>query len=533
MTRVAVQLGRARVRVATEERLLADLPTGGVDPPTMLAGLLDLPVDELVVVHPVGARRAAGAGDVAAALAAALACPVRAVPAPVAALAAHTVAALARPPGADGAHTGPPDMDGAHAGPWDADGAHTGPPDAVVVDVGHAGAEVAYLHAGRVVAVRDVAVGGARLDGVTAQVLARAGAAAGPDEARRVREALSLLPRVRAGTPPVTVSAAELRAALAPLLGEVVDAVRSLVAAVGPGRAPPVLLIGGVARTPLLAELLDEVGGAGALGGARPGGTRVDEVHLGEVHVVDRPDTAAVTGALRVAGPVAPDAGRGLAARRVAVPSPRAAPEHVWLPPLRGPRRSRAVAGVLAAVAAALGLLVAGAALPPGPGPGGTSTSTAPRASQPGSSGELVQYGYAARLPPGWAHTGGLPERRRSLLTPTATPDGSDLISVERTPLGYDTGAEPERARRELRAEFAAAVAAGAPLSGFADDARYAGRPVVSYREADDATGTDVAWYVVLDGDAQLSVGCRATPAGTDAVGAACATVVGSLRLAR
>jgi type VII secretion-associated protein (TIGR03931 family) len=156
-------------------------------------------------------------------------------------------------------------------------------------------------------------------------------------------------------------------------------------------------------------------------------------------------------------------------------------------------------------------------------------TSTSPA----GSSGELVQYGYAARLPPGWAHTGGLPERRRSLLTPAATPDGSDLISIERTPLGYDAGAEPERARRELRAEFAAAVAAGAPLSGFADDARYAGRPVVSYREADGASGADVDWYVVLDGDAQLSVGCRATPAGTDAVGAACATVVGSLRRTR
>ena len=29
---------------------------------------------------------------------------------------------------------------------------------------------------------------------------------------------------------------------------------------------------------------------------------------------------------------------------------------------------------------------------------------------------DLVQYGYAVRIPVGWAHTGGLPERRRSLL---------------------------------------------------------------------------------------------------------------------
>jgi type VII secretion-associated protein (TIGR03931 family) len=145
-----------------------------------------------------------------------------------------------------------------------------------------------------------------------------------------------------------------------------------------------------------------------------------------------------------------------------------------------------------------------------------------------------VQYGYAIRLPAGWAHTGGLPERRRSLLTPLGAPDGSDLISVERTPLGYDADAEPRRARAELGATFAEAVASGAPLSGFDGDASFAGRPVVAYREAgggetgDGETG-NVNWYVVLDGDAQLSVGCRYTATGAAAVGAACATVVGSL----
>ena len=146
--------------------------------------------------------------------------------------------------------------------------------------------------------------------------------------------------------------------------------------------------------------------------------------------------------------------------------------------------------------------------------------------------GELVQYGYAVRLPAGWAHTGGLPERRRSLLTPVGAPDGGDLISVERTPLGYDADAEPQRARAELRAEFARAVSDGAPLSGFDDDARFAGpagrrlprsrgRPGTPRR----STGT-----CVLDGEAQLSVGCRHTAAGAAAVAAACATVVGSLR---
>jgi type VII secretion-associated protein (TIGR03931 family) len=177
------------------------------------------------------------------------------------------------------------------------------------------------------------------------------------------------------------------------------------------------------------------------------------------------------------------------------------------------------VAGTTAVVAVA-GLYAAGTALP---------------AAGPTAAGDdLVQYGYAVRVPAGWAHTGGLPERRRSLLTPTHAPDGSDLVSVERTPLGYDADAEPRRARVELRAEFDRSVRAGAALSGLDDDTRVAGRRVVTYRETGGGgTGGDSAevdWYVVLDGDAQLSVGCQHTVAGAAAVADVCATVVGSLR---
>jgi type VII secretion-associated protein (TIGR03931 family) len=177
------------------------------------------------------------------------------------------------------------------------------------------------------------------------------------------------------------------------------------------------------------------------------------------------------------------------------------------------------VLAALAALAGTAGLLAAGAAVPP----------AVPPSAAPAVVGDLVQYGYAVRLPAGWAHTGGLPERRRSLITPATAPEGTDVISVERTPLGYDAAVESRRARAELRSEFAAAVDSGAPLSGFDDDTRFAGRPVVSYRESGGGTAGDVDWYVVLDGDAQLSVGCRHTPAGAEAVGAACATVVGSL----
>jgi type VII secretion-associated protein (TIGR03931 family) len=330
----------------------------------------------------------------------------------------------------------------------------------------------------------------------------------------------------------VELRADVLHRTLGPHLAPVVDGVRRIRGDgpgddAGPGRAPPVLLIGGLARMPLLAELFDAA-------------------RVGDVRVADRPDSAAVVGALRLPRELLglPSVRPGLSSVRqpgatgpevppgVGPPAPRrptptgGAASMTWLPAVP-PRRLRPVRGVAVAAASAaalVGLYAAGATLP-APGP-----------VSPAAAGELVQYGYAVLLPAGWAHTGGLPERRRSLLTPAGAPDGSNLISVERTPLGYDADAEPRRARAELRAEFARAVADGAPLSGFDDDARFAGRPVVGYREAAGGGGrgaddpAQVDRFVVLDGDAQLSVGCRYTAGDATAVAEACATVVGSVR---
>ena len=218
-----------------------------------------------------------------------------------------------------------------------------------------------------------------------------------------------------------------------------------------------------------------------------------------------RPETAALLGAL------------ALPLDRTAVSEPADPADTAVLlpPPAAGARRPlrRVLAGV-AAVAAVAGLLAAGRALGP------PVVVTVPV-------GTLVQYGYRFAVPVGWVHTGGLPERRRSLLTPAAAPASSDLIAVERTPLGYDAAAEPERARAELRAVYDDAVAAGDPLSDYGART-VSGRPVTTYRQQDD--GVVVEWFVVLDGDAQLSVGCRHTPAGEATVLAACAVVVASVR---
>jgi type VII secretion-associated protein (TIGR03931 family) len=461
VTRVAVQAGTAWVRVAVDEprpRLLAELPAAEANVESALGGLFGVPVAELRIVHPAGLPPPVPPG---------VAEMVRAVPVAVAA--------------------------------WTA--ACPGHEPAVVVDVGRTGAEIALVLGGRVALARGVAVGGAALDVVASGLLP---ASVEPAVVRRVRESLSLRPVVCAG-PAEGVTADELRTALAGPVAEVVDAVRAVLRAVGSGRAPPVLLVGGIARTPLLAELLDA---------AKVGGVRV----------LPRPDSAAVLGALRVPAallepvPVLPSGADRPAGVRADTPAGIGA-EATWLPTPPHVRRrpTRVVLGTLAVAAATAALVGAGAALPP--------TETAPRP----SAGHLIQYGYAVRLPAGWAHTGGLPERRRSLLTPVAAPDGSDLISVERTSLGYDADVEPRRARAELRAEFTAAVAAGAPLSDFDDDVQFAGRPVVAYREAGGGEAGEVDWYVVLDADAQLSVGCRHTSAGTGSVRAACATVVASL----
>jgi type VII secretion-associated protein (TIGR03931 family) len=361
-------------------------------------------------------------------------------------------------------------------------------PARAVLDVGRSGAEATLLQAGRIVARRSSGVGGDRLDLAVRALLPGASAA----DARRVREALSLHPETRYGS--LRVDAEQLRAALTSLLDEAVAALAAVVASAG--EPVPVLLTGGVARCPLLAERVDAAGFAA------------------DVRVAPQPDLAAVLGALNL-GPPPPTA------RAVEhAPAPRYLPA---LPPVGRVRRwgSAALTAMLVGGLAGAGTAVAMPVWAP--------TAAAPTAAPP-AAGVLVQYGYRLDLPAGWAHTGGFPERRRSLLTRVGAPQGTDLIAVERTPLGYDAAAEPERAAAEMRAAFDQSVAAGARLSGYGNT-EIGGRAVTAYRQQE-RDGAVVEWYVVLDGDAQLSVGCRHTPTGTDAVRSACAVVVGSVRRA-
>jgi type VII secretion-associated protein (TIGR03931 family) len=238
----------------------------------------------------------------------------------------------------------------------------------------------------------------------------------------------------------------------------------------------------------------------------------------------------AVLGALRPA----PGA---VACRTVSLPAPAPIPDGALaagLLPAPHPPRSRAavlaVPTLAAVLAGVLSALLAGPISGMGnglAGPFGTSR----QAQQPSAGGVLAQYDYSVRLPAGWQHSGGLPERRRTLLTPTGGPNGSDLISIEQTPLGYDSAAERDRAFRELRDRYQQARDAGADLAEFTLSTRVAGRDVIAYRQRQPRLGAEVEWYVLFEGDDQLSVGCQHTPRGAETVRAACAEVVGSLRV--
>ena len=451
--------GAARAR---RRSVRCDLRTG-------YTALLDRPVDELLVVHGDGRTADDPADDSGG---------VRLVPAAVAALAS-----------VDAATT---------------DGADRPVPDAVVVDVGHSGTEIARVSGGRVVAACRVPVG-ARSSTTSRRSCSVYGAEPGRPGCRT---------GPRSGPPASVVASAGGRGwacrpstwmpmhfadALTPHLAAVVDGVRAVRDGAGPGRSPPVLLVGGIARTPLLAELLDAAGvpdvrvavAAGQHGGRGCAATVTGLARPAPApHPWGRPGVRGgpVPGGVRLRRPT-------LQRRAPVSASAGGAPAALWLPPVAPPRH-RPLRGRWRS-------------RPRRRSPVPACTWREPRCPRrpvPPRAGDLVQYGYAVRLPAGWAHTGGLPERRRSLLTPVGAPDGSDLISVERTPLGYDADAEPQRARAELRAEFdpggvgrcaAVRVRRRRPLRRAV--------PVVGYREpvrgGTDGTGpsadaAEVDWYV-------------------------------------
>jgi type VII secretion-associated protein (TIGR03931 family) len=176
-------------------------------------------------------------------------------------------------------------------------------------------------------------------------------------------------------------------------------------------------------------------------------------------------------------------------------------------------RRAAAVAAATAAVVVVV-LAVAGLH----GGRGGSATAAPPAV--------VSAFSHAYELPAGWAADGTDATSRRSRIRPVDQPRGPNLIAVQESALASP---DPQTARVQLLAGYEAARVGGGGVSDLQPDTTFGGRQVATYRQVA-APGTTVDWVVVFAGTTQLSVGCRHDDPGRDAVLAACARVVSTLR---
>jgi type VII secretion-associated protein (TIGR03931 family) len=142
----------------------------------------------------------------------------------------------------------------------------------------------------------------------------------------------------------------------------------------------------------------------------------------------------------------------------------------------------------------------------------------------------IAQYEYQFTLPTGWLQTGGDATELRTEVKPADAQSGDDLVLVQQARLAFDSDTDRARAVGKLRHDF---DAAGENFSGFDENARYAGRDVIHYRQALPNKDATVDWYVVFHGDTQVSVGCQRENSGSRAaeVSSACETIVRTLRI--
>ena len=184
------------------------------------------------------------------------------------------------------------------------------------------------------------------------------------------------------------------------------------------------------------------------------------------------------------------------------------------LPPPPRPvqrQRGRAPAAVAAALAIAVGV---------------TAVWTHwPRPTPPDR--QTVRVGHAELAVPGpWLRTDQTSETRGSERAVFAAPDDGRrlivVVSVLRAGSTSASVAESLRSRIAQRGDDAVAE--------FSENLDYAGRRVIGYRE-NPASGAPVAWYVSVDDETQVSVGCQ-QGTGPESIDHACRQAVGSVRVA-
>ena len=170
----------------------------------------------------------------------------------------------------------------------------------------------------------------------------------------------------------------------------------------------------------------------------------------------------------------------------------------------RRPRRTLAAAAVLVAVVAA--------------------TVAMQRTSDPTGGTHRVDVGrVSVQVPVGWQRAAGESgqEGAGGRATFVQRDDGRRIIVVQ---TAVRSGSTPESVARSLANKIA--QRGDDAVAEFAPSLRVGGREVIGYRETP-ASGSPIAWYVLVERDLQVSIGCQ-SGAAAQSVQAECAAAVTS-----
>jgi molecular chaperone DnaK len=292
--------------------------------------------------------------------------------------------------------------------------------------------------------------------------------------------------------PDAHVTRADLERLISSRLGRAADLVAETVRAarLAPGELSTVFLVGGSSRIPLVARLVYERTGVMPT-------------------TLDQPETVVARGALRAitldphwTGAFPGVRPSGPMRQPLEVPSPGYAA--VPVAKRRGTRLPWIVVGTVVVVVAA--------------------AVTVFRLVTAGPDGKAIaQYDYRFIAPVGWRQTGGDAANREVRLQPGGG-NSLDVVAVQERALDFDSTAQRDLAISQIRSDV---DKQGSAFSGFAHDVSFAGKDVVYYREQ--VTGAVADWYVVLNGKAQVSVGCQYPDADQATVRTACQQVVSTL----
>jgi molecular chaperone DnaK len=287
------------------------------------------------------------------------------------------------------------------------------------------------------------------------------------------------------------VTRTDLEQLIAAPLGRAVELTAAAIREAGITPAA-IFLVGGSSRIPMVARLVHERTGV-------------------IPSTLDQPETVVARGALKAVPLVVPRVVQPLARQGARPVAPRPMPSMPFRPPPPPPpapvgrnRKPWYIGGgalLVAAVVAVVLVLTSG------------GTESVGRT--------IAQFDYQFTIPQGWKQVSSDTLRRETKVKPADAEAGLDAVIVQELALAFDPAAERDRAIGGLRTEYEQSTLR---LSDLNENARFAGRDVVSYRQrVDNAT---VDWFVVFDKRAQVSIGCEYTDGGRDRVMTACDQVV-------